>query len=180
MSVYVVGPRTGVIKDACERSPNIAIATDATLAERIPASIRAAGQYLWTEELASAFARNMPPAADGVVIYLDGEQLLQGETSDVRRSFFFTPGRVSHVAVHLPGIPGADLVSLQPRAFAAGAERNYVNLSWRLAWNAVNFSGSPSRPDDKHSTLGPPLPRTARRASPTWSKHRRHEEDLAD
>jgi glycosyltransferase involved in cell wall biosynthesis/tetratricopeptide (TPR) repeat protein len=122
-----------MVKAACERSPNIAIATDVRSSERIPAAVRLAGECLWTEELGAAWTGKSPPGTDGVVIYLEGEQLLQGSAADIRRALLFTPGRLSYIAVHLPGIPGADLVSLQPRAFAAGAGREHLNLSWRLA-----------------------------------------------
>jgi glycosyltransferase involved in cell wall biosynthesis len=132
VAIYVVAPRTGTLKEVCERSPNILMASDARSPERIPAAIRQAGEILWTEELAKAFAGIAPPGSEGAIIHLEGETLLHGETIDVRRSLLFTPGRISHVAVHLPGIPGADLISLQPRAFSAGARKEFLNLSWRI------------------------------------------------
>ncbi len=137
MPIYVVAPRTGLLKDAYERSLNVAIASDARLPERIPNAIRLAGDVLWTDGLVDAFAGKTPAGSDGVIICLEGETLLHGETMDVRRSLLFTPGRVSHVPVHLPGIPGADFVSLQPRAFAAAATREHLNQSWRLQGSAT-------------------------------------------
>ena len=132
MPIYVVAPRTGVVKHVCERSPKVAVATDARTPERLPAAIHLAGDMLWTEELADAFAGKVPAGLDGVIIHLEGEKLLHGEAADVRRSLLFTPGRLSHVAVHLPGVAGADLISVQPRAFSAGASQEHLNLSWRL------------------------------------------------
>jgi glycosyltransferase involved in cell wall biosynthesis len=132
VAIYVVAPRTGTLKEVCERSPSILMASDARSPERVPAAIRMAGEILWTEELPKAFAGIAPAGSDGVIIHLEGEKLLHGETIDVRRSLLFTPGRISHVAVHLPGIPGADLISLQPRAFSTGAKREFLNFSWRV------------------------------------------------
>jgi glycosyltransferase involved in cell wall biosynthesis len=134
--IYVVAPRTGLLKDTYERSLRVAIASDARLPERISDAIRLAGDVLSTDGLADAFAGKVPAGSDGVIICLEGEKLLHGETMDVRRSLLFTPGRVSHVAAHLPGIPGADFVSLQPRAFAAAATREHLNQSWRLQGSA--------------------------------------------
>jgi len=122
-----------MVKDACERSPNVAIASDVRSPERIPAPIRLAGESLRAGELAAAFTGKTPAGLDGVVIYLEGEQILQGSAAEIRRSLLFTPGRLSYIAVNLPGITGADLVSVQPRAIAAGGGREYLNLSWRLA-----------------------------------------------
>ena len=136
MPIYVVASRTGVLKDAYERSLSVAIATDAGVPGRIPSAICLAGDTLWTNGLTDAFAGQVPTGTDGVLIYLEGEKLLHGETMDVRRSLLFTPGRVSHVPVHLPGIPGADFISLQPRAFAAAASREHLNQSWRLQGSA--------------------------------------------
>jgi hypothetical protein len=134
--IYVVAPRTGLLKDTYERSLRVAIASDARLPERISDAIRLAGDVLSTDGLADAFAGKVPAGSDGVIICLEGEKLLHGETMDVRRSLLFTPGRVSHVAAHLPGIPGADFVSLQPRAFVVAATREHLNQSWRLQGSA--------------------------------------------
>jgi len=141
--IYVVAPRTGIVKDICEHSPKVAVASDARSPEQIPAAIRLAGDILWTEELADAFAGKVPAGLDGVIVYLAGERLLHGETANVRRSLLLTPGRLSYVAVHLPGVAGADLISVQPRAFSAGASKDHFNLSWRL--NGSNLLSSEAR-----------------------------------
>jgi glycosyltransferase involved in cell wall biosynthesis len=122
-----------MVKKACERSPNIAIATDARAAEEVSLDLRAAGQFLWTDELAAAFDGKAPEGPDGVLICLQGEKLLSGSTAEVRRSFLSSPKRRCNIPVHLPGIPGADLISLQPRAYTVGATRQCLSLSWRLA-----------------------------------------------
>jgi glycosyltransferase involved in cell wall biosynthesis len=144
--VYVVAPRTGMVKDVCERSPNVLMASDARSPESIPAVFRQAGEILWAEELAAAFSGKVPAGSDGAIIHLEGEKLLQGETIDIRRSLLCTPGRISHVAVHLPGIQGADLISLQPRAFSPGATKEHLNLTWRL-------QGSPSISSEARAAL---------------------------
>ena len=142
MPIYVVAPRTGIVKDACERSPKVAVASDARSSERIPAAVRLAGDILWTGELADALAGKVPAGLDGVIVYLEGEKLLHGETADVRRSLLLTPGRLSYVPVHLRGVAGADFISVQPRAFSAGASREHLNLSWRLnGSNSVSIEG---------------------------------------
>ena len=136
MPVYVVVPRPKGVRSACERSLKIAIATDAHAAEEVAPEIRLAGQYLWTGELAAAFAGQTPEGPDGVLLYLRGEQLLSGSAAEIRCSLFSAPGARIGIPVHLPGIPGADLISVQPRAYPADANRECLSLSWRLAGSA--------------------------------------------
>ena len=127
MAIYVVAPRTGIVKESYERSLSLVLASDAREAEKIPAPFRMSAGILWTEELAKAFSGAVPSGTDGVIVYLDGERQIHGEPVDIRRSLLQMPGRTSLVPVHLPGIPGADLISVQPRTFAPGATKKLLN-----------------------------------------------------
>ena len=139
MPVYVVSPRTGIVSGAYERSLEVAVATDAD-AERLALPFRLAGKYLWTDELPLALEGKAPAGVDGVVIGLRREQLLYGSHTDIRRCLLRTPGCISLVPVHLPGLPGADFISLQPRAYAAGATVERLDLNWRIA-GSTELSG---------------------------------------
>ena len=132
MAIYVVAPRTGIVKESYERSLSLVLASDAREAEKIPPPFRMSAEILWTEELAKAFSGAVPNGTDGVIVYLEGERQIHGEPVDIRRSLLQTPGKTSLVAVHLPGIPGADLISIQPRTFAPGVTKRSLNPSWRL------------------------------------------------
>lgn len=132
MPVYVVQPTTRIVKAAYERSPVVALMTDAVSADAIPASVRTAADQVLTGNLSAVRTGKIPAGVDGVIIWFKGDRLVQGSSAGIRGDLF-NPGRRCFVPVHLPCLPDIDLITLQPRWFAAGPKHDYWNFDFRIA-----------------------------------------------
>jgi glycosyltransferase involved in cell wall biosynthesis len=118
-----------------ERSPRVALETDASSVETIPAPVRAAVDPGSVGTLNAWKSGKPPRGADGVVTWLAGDQLLSGSPASIRHALRF-PGRRSFVPVHLPGFDVMPLLALQPRWLCSGQPNDYWDFSIRLASSA--------------------------------------------
>jgi hypothetical protein len=121
LAIYVVTPKTGRIKIAAESSPRVTIVTDAADAERVPQAVRLAADLISTEDLSVFRGKTTNNSSAEIIAWVDGDQLLLGSAQDLRHPFFSSSPATTLVPVHLPCIPEADLIGVQPRLIRAGA-----------------------------------------------------------
>jgi glycosyltransferase involved in cell wall biosynthesis len=133
LPLYVVTPKSGRTKVAVQSSPRIRIATDATTPQCVPEAVRFAADSISTDDLGVLQGQPVHQGVDGAIAWMDGDQLLQGSSEDLRRSFFSPALATVLVPVHLPCIPEADLVGVQPRLISAGAVKETLSTSVRIA-----------------------------------------------
>jgi glycosyltransferase involved in cell wall biosynthesis len=132
LPVYSVTPKTGRVKTAGEVSPRVMIVTDAARVDSIPAAVRSAADLISTEDV-SLFAEAQPAGdAGGYIAWLEGDELLQGASEDLRGMFLTGTPLLSLVPVHLPCLAEADFISLQPRLISRGAAQEGVSRSCRV------------------------------------------------
>ena len=132
MPLYVIAVNTQTVKATYERSPVVALVTDAASADAIPSPVRAVADKVVTGDLAPVQTNTVPAGADGVIIWFEGDRLLQGSSAEIRRDLL-TPGRRGWVPVHLPCTPDLDLIGLQPRWFVPEAREDRVHKTIRVA-----------------------------------------------
>ena len=133
MSICVITPATGRITAAALASPRVLIATDAAQAECVPAAVRLAADFISTEDLGAWQGEPFPGEANGAIVWIAGDQLMQGTSAEVRSFFFSAAPAAGLVPVHLPGLAEADLIGLQPRLLSAGAQKQKVVRGIRVA-----------------------------------------------
>jgi glycosyltransferase involved in cell wall biosynthesis len=133
MGVYVVTHKTGRIKAAAKTSPRILIATDARTAERVPETVRRAADLISTEDLGVFRGRTWNDMADGAIAWVDGDQLIEGASEDLRCAFLSARPATILIPVHLPCLAEADLIDLQPRLHRRDASKQIVSRSLRIA-----------------------------------------------
>src|ERR1700674_1383604 len=143
MGVCVVAPATGMTRLACPRSPRIALITDASSADLIPAAVREVADHVVLGDLSCVGRAMVPENADGALVWCKGEEPISGATADWRRSFFSTPVCSAWVAVHWACLEHADLLGLEPRVMLAGAKHTIWNPLLRIAG---------SKPSEKRKT----------------------------
>ena len=132
LALYSVTPKTGRVKTAAEVSPRIRIVTDAVRVDSVPASVRSASDSISTEDTSLFQAKAANGDADGFITWIEGDELLQGASEDLRGAFLpGAPVRVL-VPVHLPCLAEADLIGLQPRLIFARAAKEVVSRSCRI------------------------------------------------
>jgi glycosyltransferase involved in cell wall biosynthesis len=136
MPLYTFDRRSGLVHGKHERSPKVALETDAASAESLPAAIRNTADSTLFGSLASFGGCDVPTGVDGVLTWLDGESLLVGSAASIREDLR-TPGRRSFVPVHLPCLDELPLLALQPRWFRAGRMRDYWNFNLRIGGSAI-------------------------------------------
>jgi hypothetical protein len=110
MGVRVVSVVTEVTRLACDRTPRIALLTDAASAEMVPESIREVVDETHFGNLSWIGGAKIPDGLDGAVVWCKGEVPLAGSPADWRRSFFSQPAENGLVAVHWPYLEHADLL----------------------------------------------------------------------
>ena len=123
--------RNGYPLHSFERSPLLALETDATSADAVPAAIRATVDSMTAGSLSGWETGKIPAAADGLITWLAGDQLLSGSPASIRQDARFA--RRSFVPWHLPGLPEMPLLAIQPRWTAGRNPRDYWNFSVRIA-----------------------------------------------
>src|SRR4029077_4086672 len=133
MGVCVVAAATGMTRLACQRSPRIALVTDAKSTELIPAAVREVADSVGLSDLSCVGMSEVPENADGAIVWCKGEEPICGVATDWRRSFFSEPPCSAWVAVNCPYIEHADLLGLEPRVILAGAQRTIWNSVLRIA-----------------------------------------------
>jgi glycosyltransferase involved in cell wall biosynthesis len=132
LPVYSVAPRSGRIKAAVERSPRITIVTDASRVEAVPEAVRSAAEMISTEDVSTLRGSVPKGEADGFLTWLEGEELLQGTSADLRGFFFHAHNSHVFLPVHLACLAEADFVSLQPRISFPKATKHVVNCACRI------------------------------------------------
>ncbi|HMD96029.1 MAG TPA: glycosyltransferase [Terriglobia bacterium] len=124
------------MKSSYKQSPVITLESDAASAEAIPAAVRSAVDSMLFGSLKAFRTTRVPRGTDGVVTWLDGEQLLEGDVASIRQNLR-TPGRRVFVPVHLPCFQEVDLITIQPRWFSAGRQHDYWDFSIRIGSSAT-------------------------------------------
>lgn len=115
-----------------ESSPRVAIETDALSADPLPALVRITADSVSPETLTCWRSGKVPTDADGVVTWLEGEQILHGSPASIRHALRF-PGRHAFVPVHYSCLEELPLIALQPRFLRGGTTHNYWDSSVRVA-----------------------------------------------
>jgi len=138
MPLYVLNCRDGRVRASYERSPAVTLATDAADAGSVPDEVRAAADSVMPANVDPLRNSKVPNGADGVLVWLENEQLLEGSAAMLRRNLR-TPGRRAWLPVHYsylhlgePCPDQIDLIALQPRAFVKGKPHDYWALNLRV------------------------------------------------
>jgi len=131
MPLYVVDHRGGLPMVSYEKSPQIAVETDATSDDVLPEKIRRVADSVSTGCLDSVQTGRIPKRADAVVTWLAGDQLLQGSAASIRRDLH-TAGRRCFVPVHYPCMTELDLIAIEPRWLSAGRLRDFWSTAARI------------------------------------------------
>jgi glycosyltransferase involved in cell wall biosynthesis len=135
--IYSSDCRGSLVKRSFERSPAIALETNATSIDEIPCSVRSAADTTILDGALSGYLlHQVPQHLDGVLTWLAGETLLTGAPAAIRHDLQ-VPGRCVFVPVHVPGVDEIPFVTLQPRWFRAGRRHNYWNFNVRLQSSSV-------------------------------------------
>jgi glycosyltransferase involved in cell wall biosynthesis len=132
LGIYLITAKTGRTKVAGETSPRVLLVTDATEAERVPASVRLAADWISTEDLGVWRGESPKADANGVIVWVEGDQMLRGTSTDLRSVFFSSSPAVTFVPVHLPCLAEADLISLQPRLMGSGGQQETITRAVRI------------------------------------------------
>ena len=132
MPLYVVDHRGGAPMVSFERSPHIALETDATSSAELPEAIHAAWDSIAFRRLDSLQTNRIPKGADAVVTWLAGDQLLQGSAASIGRELH-SPGRRCFVPVHYPCMTELDLLAIEPRWLSGGRMSDFWSAAARIA-----------------------------------------------
>jgi glycosyltransferase involved in cell wall biosynthesis len=133
VAIYVVTHKTGRIKAAAATSPCVLIATDAPTAARVPETVRCAADLVSTEDLGLIRSGTWNDIADGAIAWVEGDQLLEGASEDLRCAFLSPLPVTILVPVHLPCLGEADLIGLEPRLHRRDASKEIISRSLRIA-----------------------------------------------
>jgi glycosyltransferase involved in cell wall biosynthesis len=131
MSLYTFDHRSGLVNGSYERSPTIALETDAISADALPAAVRAAADSTLLGRLAAFGAGDLPRGVDGAVTWLAGDTLLVGSAASIRHNLR-TPGRRCFVPVHLPCLDEMPLITIQPRWLRGGRQQDFWGFHFRI------------------------------------------------
>ena len=84
MPLHSVELHGGFVRRSLEKSPVVALETDAETEEGLPAEIRAAADSVTVGAIAGLRERETPRGADGVVTWLTGDRILSGSVASMR------------------------------------------------------------------------------------------------
>jgi glycosyltransferase involved in cell wall biosynthesis len=130
MPLHVLNYRDGAVR-SYSRSPVITLVTDAPNADGLPEEVRDAADSVITGNIDPLRNGKIPGGADGVLIWFETDQLLQGSSSLLRKNFR-APGRRVWVPVHYPYLDEMDLIAIQPRALVKGRPQDYWSQDIRV------------------------------------------------
>jgi glycosyltransferase involved in cell wall biosynthesis len=133
MPLHIIG--NGAVLHSFQRSPHLALETDAASPDAVPSGIRLAVDATIPGSLAGFPSGKIPKGADGMVTWLAGDQLLSGSPAFIRHDVRFA--RRTFVPWHLPGLPQMPLLAIQPRWTAGKNPPDYWNFSVRIAGNGA-------------------------------------------
>lgn len=131
MPVCVVDHRGGPPTAVHERSPLVALETDAASTDELPESIRAAADSISLGKLSSVRLDRVPHGSDGVITWFAGDRFLQGSAASIRCDLR-TPGRRCFVPVHFPYMAELDLLAIQPRWLSGGHMKDFWSTAARI------------------------------------------------
>lgn len=132
MSLYVVRPESLSFEEAWEQSPVVSLLTNFSTEEGVPSVLRQVSDRIEKRNLPNFWDYDVPEGVDAAFFWLAGERLLQGSASGLRRTISATGNRV-FVPVHLPCLPEADLIGLQPRLWKKGEDVDNTSSAVRIA-----------------------------------------------
>jgi len=132
MPLCVVGQRGGAPMASYERSPLVALETDATSADELSEAARSVANSIALERLESLQTKRIPKGADAAVTWLAGDELLKGSPASIRRELH-TPGRRCSVPVHYPCMTELDLIAIEPRWLSGGRMSDFWSIAARIA-----------------------------------------------
>lgn len=132
MGLYVVKGDSLQVETACEQSPVISLMTDAESQEEMPASVRAASDNVLSREVSVLRSDAVPPGSDAAILWMAGDQLIEGSSAALRGKARSSSGRV-FFPVHLPCLAEIDLVGLQPRVWIKGKDADITVNDIRIA-----------------------------------------------
>jgi len=131
MPIQVLNYRDGSIVSNYHRSPVVTLVTDAASVESIPAEVRPVADRVITANVDNLRSLRIPDGSDGVLVWLEGDQLLDGTVPILRKNLRL-PGRRTFIPVHYPYLDEADLIVLQPRSLAKGRPQDYWGFNLRI------------------------------------------------
>jgi len=131
MPLYVVDHRGGLPIASYERTPRVAVETDAASREDLPEVLCSAAANVALQTLASIRSGRVPRDVDAIVTWFSGDRLLQGGVANIWRDIR-TPGRRCFVPVHLPCVAELDLIALEPRWLSGGNMKDFWTASARI------------------------------------------------
>ena len=132
MPIYVVDHREGPPAASYERSPLVAVETDAASADALPHAIRSLADSISCERLDAFQGDRVPRDSTGALTWIEGDRLLEGSPAMIRRDLR-KPGRRCFVPVHLPCIPDLDLLALEPRWLSGGQMADFWSAAARIS-----------------------------------------------
>jgi glycosyltransferase involved in cell wall biosynthesis len=132
MPLYTVDHRDGAPTARYERSPVIALQTDASCADALPTIVRDASDSVELERLDALRTGKVPRGADAVISWFSGDLLLQGSAAAIRQDLR-TPGRRCFVPFHLPCLTELDLLCVAPLWLSGGRMQDYWSSAARVA-----------------------------------------------
>jgi len=129
--LHSVELRGGFVRRSFEKSPVVALETDAETAEDLPAEIRSAADSVTVAAIAGLRERKTPRGADGVVTWLMGDRILSGSVAAMRHDLHVA-GRSAFVPVHVPCLEEIPYLTMQRRWFRTGRQHAYWNSGFRI------------------------------------------------
>ena len=130
MPIYVINT-SGVAAGCSNRSPVVALHTDAASPEGLPAQVRSAADTVAVANLNPLRNGKLADGIDGALVWFEGDQLFQGDAAGLRKNLRIL-GRRTFVPVHYPYLDQMDLIAWQPRTFARGKPQEYWGLNLRV------------------------------------------------
>lgn len=136
MPIHVVAAMSGIDRLVCARSPIVALTTDCSSPETAPGDFLGFCNEVHTVEDCMLTGEFPSDSADGALLALDGERLIDGTGADLRRLLMGNTPQRWFMPVNIPYMPVADLVAMMPRVSGRGA----VTDKWTTE---VRFLGTP-------------------------------------
>ena len=131
MPAYSIDLRGGLLRGRFDRSPVVALETDATSFHALPASIRSIADFTTTGNMTALRNDEVPRGADAVATWFDGDTILSGSAASIRHDLR-EPGRRVFVPVQVPCLDEMPLLTFQPRWFRSGRRHNHWNFAFRI------------------------------------------------
>jgi glycosyltransferase involved in cell wall biosynthesis len=134
--LYSVDCRGSLVNRSLERSPTIALETNATSIDDIPPALQSVADATILGSISGFLSHEVPRHTDGAFTWFAGDSLLTGNPAAIRHDLR-VPGRSVFVPVHVPGVDQIPFVTLQPRWFRAGRRNTYWNFNIRVQSSAT-------------------------------------------